>query len=106
MKKYPITVHIGNYNGMKDEIDGRGRTQITMDSFLNCVPNLPNMDIRFIDNESQDSSWEYIQSLPFGIKERIPQIKLEPRWLSITVNNMANMKRSIETSEMPYFLNV
>jgi len=106
MKKYPITVHIGNCNGMKDEIDGRGRIQITMDSFLNCVPNLLDMDVRFIDNRSQDGSWEYIQSLPFGIKERIPQIKLEPRWLSVTVNNMANMKRSIETSEMPYFWNV
>ena len=106
MKKYPITVHIGNHNGMRDKITGRGRIQTTMESFLNCVPNLPNMDVRIIDNKSQDGSWEYIQSLPFGVKEQIPQIKTEPRWLSITINNMANMRRSIETSEMSYFWNV
>ena len=106
MKKYPITLNIGNYNGMRDKLDGKGRIQITMESFLDCVPNLPKMDLRFIDNESQDGSWEYIKSLSFGIKERTPPIRVEPRWLSITINNMANMRKSIETSNMPYFWNV
>lgn len=104
--KYPITIHIGNYNGMRDKINGKGRIQTTVESFINCVPSLSNMDVRFIDNESSDGSWEYIQSLPFGIKERVPQIKIEPRWLLITANNMANMRRSIETSDRPYFWNV
>jgi len=104
--KYPITVHLGNYNGMRDKINGKGRIQTTMESFINCVPSLPNMDVRFMDNGSLDGSWEYIQSIPFGIKESIPQIKIEPRWLLITANNMANMKKSIETSDMPYFWNV
>lgn len=106
MTNYPITVHIGNYEGMRNKIAGKGRIQITMESFLDCVPNLPNMDVRFIDNGSQDGSWEYIQSLSFGVKEQTPQIRAEPRWLLITVNNMANMRRSIETSDMPYFWNV
>lgn len=104
--KYPITIHIGNYNGMRDKINGKGRIQTTMESFINCVPSLPKMDVRFIDNGSLDGSWEYVKSIPFGIKESIPKIEIEPGWLSITANNMANMKRSIETSNMPYFWNV
>ncbi|OGJ15389.1 hypothetical protein A3K73_07990 [Candidatus Pacearchaeota archaeon RBG_13_36_9] len=106
MKKYPITIHIGNYNGMRDQINGKGRLQLTVESFLNCVPELRNMDVRFIDNDSQDGSWEYIKSLPFGTKEQVSQIKVEPRWLLITVNNLANMRKSIETSDLPYFWNV
>lgn len=104
--KYPITVHIGNYNGIRDKIDGKGRIQITMESFMNCVPSLSKMDVRFIDNYSLDGSWEYIQSIPFGTKERISKIEIEPKWLSTTANNMANMRKSIETSNLPYFWNV
>src|SRR3989344_7021139 len=104
--KYPITVHIGNYNGMKEKLGGKGRIQITMNSFLRCVPQLLRMDVRFIDNGSEDGSWEYIQSLPFGKKIQFPQIKAEPRWMIVTMNNMANMRRSIETSDKPYFWNV
>lgn len=106
MKKYPITIHIGNYNGMRDLIGGKGRLPLTIESFLNCLPELPKMDVRFIDNYSEDESWEFIQSLSFGKKEQMPQIKLKPKWLLITTNNMVNMKKSIETSEMPYFWNV
>lgn len=106
MKEYPITVHIGNYNGMRDIIGDRGRIQLTIDSCLRCVPELPSMDVRIIDNGSKDGSWEYIQSLPFGKKEQLPQIKIDPKWMLITANNMANMKKSIITSDMPYFWNI
>ncbi len=106
MKKYPLTVHIGNYNGMGDKINGKGRLPLTIESFLECVPSLPDMDVRFLDNCSEDGSWEYLKSLSFGKNEQIPQIKIEPRWMSITLNNMANMKRSILGSHSKYFWNV
>jgi hypothetical protein len=106
MKKYPLTIHLGNYNGMRDQIAGKGRLELTVESLLRCVPNLSNMDVRFIDNKSQDGSWQYIQSLSFGVKEQVPQIKVEPKWLLVTMNNLANMKKSIETSNFPYFWNI
>ena len=48
---------------MRDVIGGKGRLPLTVESFLDCVPELPEMDVRFIDNGSKDESLEYLRSV-------------------------------------------
>lgn len=104
--KYNLTVHLGNYNGMRNQIDEKGRIQTTLESLLQVFPDLVSSDFRIIDNYSDDNSWEYIEDLDFAKKKRIQGVQAKEPWLVTTINNMENLKDSIRSSDSKYFWNV
>jgi len=101
-----VTIHLGNYQGMRNAIGGKGRLQITIESLLRCCPCVKEMDFRLIDNSSTDESWQYIHSLPLANKSRRERIQAEPCWLATTINNMQNLKQTILDTDRPYIWNV
>lgn len=101
-----VAVHLGNYNGMRNSVFGKGRVQITVESLFRCCPFIKDADFTITDNFSVDGSWEYVSELPFGKKLRAQRVMAEPRWLATTITNMNNMKAAIMRSDKPFFWNV
>ena len=104
--KYDVTVNIGNFNGMRNQINGKGRIQTTIESLLETVPQITEMDVRITDNFSEDGSWEYVSQLPFGKIRRKERVSIEPRWIGTTMNNMGILRDAIEESNSKFIWNI
>lgn len=103
---YNLTVHISNFNGMRNQIASRGRMQITIDSLLETVPRITGEDVILFDNFSEDGSWEYLTSLGFGRLIREKRIITHPNWLSTTINNLRGIAKTIQESDSQYIWNI
>jgi hypothetical protein len=101
-----LTVHIGNFNGMRNGVGGFGRIQLTIGSLLDTFPKLEKLDVRIVDNESEDNSFAYLQSLKFGKLVQRKRIRTPQKWLATTINNMANLRATILSSDEKYIWNI
>jgi hypothetical protein len=101
-----ITVLLCNYNGMRNQVNGRGRVAITIDSLLKCCPYVEKMNFYIIDNYSTDGSWEYIQSLSLGEKIQRKRSIGNQNWLITTKTNLSNLKEIIFKTDKKYVWNI
>ena len=106
IKKPSLTIHLGNYNGLRNPIDGKGRLEITIESLLNSCPGIENFEFRIIDNFSEDGSWDYLKTLKFPLIERKERLVEKIPWLSTTMNNLNNLRGTIEQSSSEYIWNI
>ncbi len=105
-QKNKVTIHIGNHNGMRNALNGKGRIQTTIESLMRCCPFVTSTDLRIIDNFSTDGSFEYLSGLRFGKLERRPRIEASPSWMATTINNLRSLSRTVLSSDRDYVWNI
>ncbi len=103
MNGYPnLTIQIGNFNGFRNPIRGKGRIQTTIESLLESCPAVTKTRILLVDNESDDGSKEYLYSLPFGDKFTVKRHVVENTWEATTRNNMVVLKDTVNKTQSEF----
>lgn len=88
-----VTAVLVNYNGYRNNIGGRGRLQITLDSLLHSLPFAKHLSFLLIDNESSDGSKEMFFRFPYGEKITFKRLVSGNGWFPTTQNNCFNIRR-------------
>jgi hypothetical protein len=81
-----------NYNGFRNQIDGKGRLEITLESIFNNVLEVKDLSLIGIDNESLDNSDKILYKFPLN------KIKALSKIISINFRTTKKLlKLAIET---------
>jgi hypothetical protein len=102
-----LTVGVINYNGFRNKLKGKGRIEITLDSLIKCVPEIKQMNLLLVDNESTDGSQEFLLNLPYGKKYAFERLVKIEGWSGTTRNNVENLRKIIlNETKTHYYWNI
>ena len=101
-----LTAAMFNYNGFRNMINGKGRVQITLESLVECVPEIKNMRLILADNKSEDGSEKFLGGFPIGEKHVFPRAVREKGWYATSRNNLENLRRAISMTGTSYYWNI
>ena len=104
--KEKLTAGLFNYQGNRNRVDEKGRLLITIESLTQSFPQMRDIRLILIDNESTDGSLQLLIDHPIGEKYVLPRLTIEEGWYPTTRNNFENLRRTLEMTSTPYYWNI